>query len=108
MPQVQVQLQFEVGNEVAIACYKQGCEGVSITVTLGQKYEIHPSFVADGHAGRIRWEQGAIAQGFELSDTHGGSGYCNCPSCKTLLGGVVVVSNDGENEIAFGYDPEPA
>ena len=101
--------QFKTGNEVRISCYHKGCEKVSIPVTLGEEYSIHPSFVHTGGVGRLQWKPNMVVKGFELYERLGGSGYCSCPNCRTLFGGVVIVSNGRFKKPAiFGYDPEPA
>ena len=91
-----------------MTCYKPGCEGVLISVTLGQEDEIHPSFVRGRGVGRLHWRRNAATKGFSLGKTMGGSGYRNCPNCNTLFGNVVVISRGKQEATAFGYDPEPA
>lgn len=101
--------QFHPKDEVVITCYLEGCGEVSVTVTLGQEYNIHPDFKALGHVGRLQWDPKAVMRGFELAESHGGSGYFRCPSCGTSFGDVVVVSNGRfKKPTIFGYDPEPA
>jgi hypothetical protein len=100
---------FRRGSEVEITCCKEGCEKAIVPVVLGQGYSLHPDFVELGNVGRIIWKRGAVMKGFELSVRFGGSGYCRCPNCRTLFGGVIVIFNGlGKKPIIFGYDPEPA
>jgi hypothetical protein len=96
--------ELSSGDEVEILCYKRGCEGVRIPVTLGLEFPINGYSSTLSSGGRLYWWRGSTLRGFELSEHFGGSGYCKCPNCKTLFGNVVVVS-DGQ---IFGYDPEPA
>lgn len=101
-------VHFKKGDAVKILCYKEGCGDISIPVTLGVEYEIHPSFVRGGGVGRLHWPINARATGFELSRNFHGSGYCSCPRCNTLFGGVVVIFNGrGKKATVFGYDPSP-
>lgn len=93
------------GEEAEMTCYKPGCEGVAIKVTLGRPLELPYLGLK---AGRLSWPEGVHYQGFELSEFFGGSGYCNCPKCATLFGYAVVVFPPGTDSIIFGYDPESA
>ena len=101
--------QFEAGKKVEMTCYQKGCKGVLISVILGEEYEINPSFIRSGGVGRLGWNPDSETKGFNLGKSLGGSGYCNCPNCKTLFGEVIIISNGrGKKPIIFGYDPEPA
>lgn len=100
---------FKKGGKVKIACYGQYCKGILLPVILGEEYKIDPSFIRGGGVGRIHWRPKAVAKGFNLGRNLGGSGYCNCPGCKTLFGGVIIIFNGrGKKPFIFGYDPEPA
>ncbi|HTW96489.1 MAG TPA: hypothetical protein VMD74_02395 [Candidatus Methylomirabilis sp.] len=100
---------FKKGSKVKISCYQKGCEGVSMTVTLGEEERIHPSFVQGGGVGRFQWSPNTVAKLFNLGESLGGSGYLNCPHCRTLFGNVTIVSSGRfKKATIFGYDPEPA
>ena len=100
---------FRKGKPEFIGCYKKGCEHVKIPVTFGDEHEIHSTFQGLGGVDRITWKLGSLMRGFELGKTFGGSGYCNCPNCQTLFGGVIVISNGKfKKPTIIGYDPEPS
>jgi len=101
---------FKPGGRVKISCYKPGCGQIPpTTVTLGQEYKVHPSFVQSGRVGRLSWRPTAATKGFELGERSGGSGYLKCLGCKTLFGSVIIISNgQGMRPTILGYDPEPA
>lgn len=97
------------GDKALITCYQKGCNGVQIKVELGKPYEVYGFFVRLGGVGRICWNPAKDKlEGFRLAKMYGGSGYCNCPNCRTLFGGVIVIESPGKEPVAFGYDPEPA
>jgi hypothetical protein len=97
------------GDRVEIICYQEGCERISITATLGREYKVHPAFIQTGGVGRLRWKPDSHARGFELGKTFGGSGYCNCPRCHIMFGGVIAISNGRTKKpTLFGYEAEPA
>lgn len=101
--------QPEVGEQCSITCYKEGCEHASISVTVGREFTVHSSFVRSGMdpgIGRIRIPAGSTVLGFELWEKFGGSGYCNCPNCNKLFGGVIAVIPPIGEAFLFGYDPE--
>ncbi len=101
--------RYQPGLEVEMSCYQSGCEDVSIPVTLGGEFPVHPDFVVTYSLGSMHRDEGTAAKGFSLSERFGGSGYCKCPGCNTLFGAVVIISNgSGKPASIFGYSPEPA
>lgn len=103
---------YKKGLITDIMCYEKGCEDVSINnVILGEEHEIHRSFrwSETCGVGRIKWIRGSVMKGFTLGKTLGGSGYCNCPKCRKLFGGVIIVSNGRfKKPTIIGYEPESA
>ncbi len=102
-------VHFKEGDQVKISCYQAGCENISIPATLGEEYEIHPTFIQCRGVGRLRWSPHARAKGFIVRKPYGEIDRYICPRCQTLFGKVIVISKGrGSNPIIFGYDPDPA
>lgn len=100
---------FESGMRVVATCYHEGCENVSLEVTLGRSEYIEPGCSLGRGVGRLRWPADTPRhEVFSLAEQYGGSGRCRCPSCNTEFASVVIVGPPGKEPLIFCYEPEPA
>lgn len=96
--------RFCPGLRVGLACYYRGCKDARVTAVLDREItrEIHPSFLAFGGVGRVRWNPKKPMRAFRLEND------IRCPHCHTTFRDALIFSRGRcLRPLIIGYEPEP-